>query len=118
MIIIHNVISLYQALVFTILIEITVATLLKVKNKGDILNITFINIITNSTLNSFLLIINFIFDITIIIWLIVIVSELIVVLVEYKYFQKVLIYNCINKLLFSFIVNCSSFSIGLIITYF
>lgn len=115
---IHNLISLYQPLIFTIIIEIFIAILLRVNKKSDILNIAFINIITNPALNIFLLIIRFIFNLPIIIWIIVIINELLVVLVEYKYFKKVLVYNNINLLLFSFILNCFSFGIGLIITYF
>lgn len=116
MIIIYNVINLYLALLFTIIIEISISILLNVRIKNDILNIVFINIVTNPLLNCFLLIMSSIIKSNTVIWILIIICELLVVIVEYKYFKNKLIFNKLNRLLFSFILNGFSFGIGLVVT--
>lgn len=110
------VISMLTALSLTIIIEVSIGYLLKIRDKMDILHVVLINGITNPVINCLLMIINYLFRLSnILYYSIVLILEIIVVYVEYKYYEKNLIYKRINLLSFSFILNASSFILGLII---
>lgn len=105
-----------RCLFFTILIELIVALILKVRDKKDILNIILVNTMTNPLLVSLTVYITYnrIFNRT----LSVIVLELLVVLIEGFTYKKVLKYKKINPFILSLILNVSSYFIGEIINYF
>lgn len=105
-----------RCLFFTILIELIVALILKVRDKKDILNIILVNTMTNPLLVSLTVYITYnrIFNRT----LSVIVLELLVVLIEGFTYKKVLKYKKINPFILSLILNASSYFIGEIINYF
>lgn len=105
-----------RCLFFTILIELIVALILKVRDKKDILNIILVNTMTNPLLVSLTVYITYnrIFNRT----LSVIVLELLVVLIEGFTYKKVLKYKKINPFIISLILNASSYFIGEIINYF
>lgn len=105
-----------RCLFFTILIELIVALILKVRDKKDIINIILVNTMTNPLLVSLTVYITYnrIFNRT----LSVIVLELLVVLIEGFTYKKVLKYKKINPFILSLILNASSYFIGEIINHF
>ena len=104
---------LIKTLSLTIIIELIVAIILGIKDKKDILNIILINCVTNPIINYLMLVVYYFIKNNIIIYMFIFVFESLVVICEYYYFKKYLIYNR-NKLLLSFILNISSFLFGLI----
>lgn len=112
------ILNLYLALIMTLIIELGMALILKVRDKLDLLYIALINCITNPILNIILvLIVSFFVKNNIVFYIIVIIFEIIVVFVEYLFYKNRLKYNRISLLLFSFILNASSFGLGLIYNY-
>ena len=105
-----------RCLFFTILIELIVALILKVRDKKDIINIILVNTMTNPLLVSLTVYITYnrIFNRT----LSVIVLKLLVVLIEGFTYKKVLKYKKINPFILSLILNASSYFIGEIINHF
>ena len=105
-----------RCLFFTILIELIVALILKVRDKKDILNIILVNTMTNPLLVSLTVYITYnrIFNRI----LSVIILELLVVVIEGFTYKKVLKFKKINPFILSFILNASSYFIGEIINYF
>lgn len=98
----------------TIIIELLVAILLKIRNKKDILNIVLVNIMTNPLLVTITLYINIFYGLkyrNILIYPL----ELLVVLTEGRIYKKHLNYKKINPYLLSLILNASSYLIGLVI---
>ena len=106
------IIKLIIALLLTIIIETSLAIILKIRNKKDLLNIVLINIITNLSLNIFILLSNIIFKRLIIN---IIILEIIVVLIEALFYKKKLAYKKINPFILSLLLNVISYSIGLLI---
>ena len=103
-----------MCLLSTIIIELLVAFILKVRDKKDILNIILVNITTNPLLVTTTTYINIIYGLkyrNILIY----PFEILVVLVEGLVYKKYLKYKKINPYLLSFILNVSSYLIGLII---
>lgn len=105
-------------LFLTLVIEMSAAFLFKVRDKYDFFNIFFINGITNPLVNLVYALI--------ITWLklkqglvyryiIVLILELIVWFVEYRFFKKTLKNLKIHPALFSLILNAASFVVGLFI---
>lgn len=105
-----------RCLFFTILIELIVALILKVRDKKDIINIILVNTMTNPLLVSLTVYITYnrIFNRI----LSVIILELLVVVIEGFTYKKVLKYKNINPFILSLILNASSYFIGEIINYF
>ena len=101
----------------TIIIELSVALLLKVKDKLDLINILLVNILTNpllvSTVN--LISINYGSKIG---YICLYTFEVLVVFIEGLIYKKYLNYKKINPYVLSLILNVSSYLIGLIITLF
>lgn len=105
-----------RCLILTIIIEVIIGLILKIKNKKDILNIILVNIITNPIVVSIPVYINIKFgllerNISLII------LEILTLFVEGFIYKKVLNYKKINPYLISLILNMSSYLIGEIINY-
>lgn len=105
---------LIVCLLSTIIVEVIVSLLLKVRDKKDILNIILVNIMTNPLLVSITVYINIFYGLkykNIIIYPL----EILVVLVEGLVYKRYLKYKKINPYLLSLILNISSYLIGLFI---
>lgn len=105
-----------RCLILTIIIEVIIGLILKIKNKKDILNIILVNIITNPIVVSIPVYINIKFgllerNISLII------LEILTLFVEGFIYKEVLNYKKINPYLISLILNMSSYLIGEIINY-
>ena len=101
-------------LLSTIVIELLFALLLGVRKKIDIVNIILVNILTNPIVSTLPLFINIRYgikarNITLV------VLEVATVLIEGFIYKKYLNYKKINPYLLSFILNCASYFLGLII---
>ena len=102
------------SLISTIIIELLVAFLLKVKNKKDFLNIILVNILTNPLLVMLLLYINIRYGL-LYRNILVYPLEIIVVIVEGLVYKKYLDYKKIKPILLALILNASSYIFGLLI---
>ncbi len=114
---INYIIQILFNLSLTLIIETIVALLLKVRNKNDLLNVLIVNYITNPIINILMIIIMCFIKSNIIINSLLFIFELLVVYYEYVFYKKRLIYNKINLLLFSFILNVCSFLSGYVILF-
>lgn len=94
----------------TIVIELIMSLLLGMRNKKDILNVIFVNIMTNPLVVSILMYITYnrLFNTTISI----IILEILVILTEGFTYKKVLTFDKINPYVLSLILNISSYFIG------
>ena len=103
-----------RCLLLTILIELTLALILGIRDKKDIINVILVNVITNPVvvMSQILLYLRFGYKIEMIG---IIVLEILVVPVEGLIYNKVLNYRKINPFLLSLILNGTSFLIGEII---
>lgn len=99
------------ALVITLLMELTVAVVLKIRNKKELINIILVNVCTNPLLVSITYIVFLNFGNTIQ-NIIEIFLEIIVFVIEGALYQKYLRLNKINPYIFSIILNLSSYIIG------
>ena len=107
-----------EALALTLVIELTVALLLKVRNKYDIVYIALINCVTNPLINVIYAGIIIFFKIPeghFIRYIAVFILELFVWLSEGLLFKKMLEYKKLPGLLLSLILNLTSFLLGLVI---
>ena len=105
-------------LALTLVIEITLAVLLKVRSTFDIIFLILINCITNPTVNVIYGLIIWYTDIeagSFAGWVVVFILEFIVWITESVMIKKLLEYKRIKPMLLSFILNVSSFLIGLVI---
>jgi len=100
-----------KCLLCTIIIEVTIAIMLKVKEKKDILNIVLVNCITNPLVVTIpiLIYIKYSYKIKCIT---LIVLEILTVITEGLIYYKALKYKKINPLILSLILNLSSYIIG------
>ena len=114
---INYIIQILFNLSLTLIIETIVALLLKVRNKNDLLNVLIVNYITNPIINISMIIIMYFIKSNIIINSFIFIFELLVVYYEYVFYKKRFIYNRINLLLFSFILNLISFLSGYVILF-
>jgi len=109
-------IILLEFLLLTIVVEVIMSLILKVKNKKDILNIILVNIFTNPMVTSIGIYFNLKYGMSgrniSLIFL-----ELYALFIEGFIYKKVLNYKRINPFVLSFILNLSSFLIGEIINY-
>ena len=104
-------------LLMTVLIEVTVALILKVRNGYDIVLIVLINCVTNPILN--FLMNGFIYFVSfenLAVNTLLILLEITVIISEGLFFCKNINCGKINPFLFSLILNGSSFATGEIIT--
>ena len=104
-------------LLATIIIEVTISFILKVRDKKDYINIVLVNIITNPLLVSITTLILYRFGLN---WrkVSVIIFEIIVVFVEGYIYKKYINYNKIRPCMLSLILNASSYLIGNVISNF
>lgn len=102
------------ALICTIIIELLVSLLLKIRDKKDLLNILLVNILTNPLVTSISLTINFFYGTKARLMSIVLL-ELFAFLTEALIYKKVLNYKKINPFFLSLILNISSYGSGLLI---
>lgn len=105
-----------KCLIFTVIIEIIIGIILKVKDKKDFLNILLVNIMTNPIVVTIPVYINIRYG------LLerncaVFILEILTVFIEGKVYSKYLKYNKINPYVMSLILNLSSYIIGDIIKY-
>ena len=105
-----------RCLILTIIIEVIIGLILKIKNKKDILNIILANIITNPIVVSIPVYINIKFGL-LERNICLIILEILTLFVEEFIYKKVLNYKKINPYLISLIINMSSYLIGEIINY-
>lgn len=106
-----------KCLILTIIIELVVAILLKVKDKKDLLNIALVNIATNPIVTSVPVYFNLRYGIlqrNIVLYTL----EVLTVITEGLIYKKVLRYKKINPIVLSLILNLSSYGIGEIINRF
>ena len=96
----------------TIILEISLAYILKIKDKKDLLNIIIINFITNVSLNSFIFI-SYILSKKLIIHILIL--EITIIIIEGTFYKKKLKYKRINPYLISLILNIVSYSFSLLI---
>ena len=103
-----------KCLICTIIIEIIIALILKIKDKNDLINIVLVNILTNPIVVSLPVYIlmrygrkNY--------YITFYSLEIITVLVEGFIYKKVLKYKKINPYIISLILNLGSYLIGEII---
>ena len=103
-----------KCLLCTIIIEVFMAFILKVRDKKDFLNIILVNIITNPIVVTVpvLIAIKYSYRTSIIS---LIVLEILTVFIEGLIYLKVLKYRKINPFLLSLILNVSSYFIGEVI---
>ena len=106
-----------RSLLITVIIEVLIALILKIKDKKDILNIILVNIFTNLLLNAIIIYINIFYGIrernVNLIFL-----EIFIVFIEGFVYSKVLRYKKFNVYLLSIILNLSSYILGEIINNF
>lgn len=103
-----------KCLFLTIIIEVIVAILLKVKDKKDLLNVILVNVITNPLVVTIPVYFNLKFGIlerNIVLYSL----EILTVITEGGIYKKVLKYKRINPFVLSMILNLSSYLIGEII---
>lgn len=102
-------------LLLTIIIELGIAILLGIREKKDILNIIVINCITNPILNYIMMVVLYLTSNNLIIYSLLFLFEIIVIIIEYLFYRKKLLFKNINLLLLSIILNISSVIVGFII---
>lgn len=102
---------LIKCLLLTIIIELSLALILGVRDKKDIINVILVNVITNPivVMSQILLYLNFGYTIEVIG---IVVLEILVVPIEGLIYKKVLNYKKINPFILSLILNASSLIIG------
>ncbi len=108
---------LLTSLGLTLVLELLMSFILKVKDKYDYLNIILVNILTNPILVSLSLYINIHYGLSAK-KILIIPMEIIVVLIEGLIYKKYLKYKRINPFIFSFILNLASYIIGAIINLY
>ena len=106
--------SLLLSLVLTLAVELTLAFLLKVRDKKDLLVIALSNLLTNPIVNYCYYWAIFIFTKhSVFTYIILAFLEVAAVLTEYMIYRKLLSYDRIGKLNLSLILNAASFLTGI-----
>lgn len=101
----------------TIIVEVSIALILKVRTKLDIVNIILVNILTNPLLVSMCNLISINYGLKIA-YIFLFIFEITVVFVEGFIYKKYLDFKKINPYVLSFILNLSSYLFGLLINLF
>lgn len=96
------------SLVFTIFIELVISIFCGVNNKNDILYIILINILTNPSTEQ----INLLIKDSRFHYPIIIIIEIIIIIIEYLFYKKVLRSKNINLLYLAIINNVCSYAVG------
>lgn len=105
---------LSNSLFFTILIELSVSIILKVKDKKDLLNIVLVNIVTNPIVVLFPYIIGLFYGLKYRL-IMLLLLEIFAFVFEGYIYKKYLKYNKINPFILSLLLNISSYLLGDII---
>ena len=105
-----------RSLVLTLIIELIVALIIKVRDKKDLINVILVNLLTNPIVVSLpiLIYINYLGNSQ---RISLIILEVLTLFVEGFVYSKVLNYKKTNPYLISLILNCSSYFLGEIINY-
>lgn len=103
-----------ECLIITILVELLMAYLLRIKNKKDLLNCLLANILTNPVVSSMPYLISLLYGYKAYI-ISLILLELWAVIIEGLVYKKYLNYKKINPFIISIILNLSSYIAGVII---
>lgn len=103
-----------KCLLCTIIIELILAIILKIRNKLDLIYIILVNILTNPIVVTIpiLILVKYNYNIAI---QTLIILEIITIITEGIIYSKVLEYKKINPFIISLILNISSYLIGEII---
>ncbi len=101
------------SLLCTIIIEVSVAYVLKYRGK-DLINVFLVNVLTNPFLNSMVIAINYYYGLKMR-NISLIILEIIVLFVEGIIYQKYLHNKKINGYILSLILNITSYGLGLVI---
>ena len=109
-------IIMVKCLLITVIIEVIVGIILKVKEKKDFLNIILVNFMTNPIVVTFPVYINIRFGLLERNFA-VLILEILTVIIEGTIYKKYLKYDKINPYIMSLILNLSSYIIGDIIKY-
>ena len=104
-------------LILTIVVEVLVALILKVRNKLDLINIVLVNILTNPLLVSTTNLISINYGLKIG-YIFLFIFELLAVFIEGLIYKKYLDYRKINPYVLSLILNVCSYLCGLTINLF
>ncbi len=104
-------------LLTTIIVELLVSLILGVRYKLDIINIVLVNILTNPLVVSLINLISINHGKNIA-YVFLFIFELIVVFIEGFIYKKYLDFKKIKPILLSFILNLSSYLVGLLIQLF
>lgn len=99
-------IQIIFSLLLTIIIEVLVSYILGIRNKEDFINIVLINCVTNPIINVLNIIISYKY---------IVLLEMLVIISEYIYYKKTLIFKKIKPIYLSIILNVCSYGIGFII---
>ena len=105
-----------RCLILTIIIEVVIGLLLKVRNKKDLLNILLVNVLTNPLVVSLPIFMLFKFGL-IAKYVSFAILEILTVIVEGFIYSKVLEYRKINPYLLSLILNISSYLVGVFMDF-
>lgn len=112
---INNLIQMLWNLLLTIIIELGIALLLGIREKKDILNLIVINCITNPILNYIMMVVMYLTFNNIIMYFLFFLLEIMVIIIEYIFYRRKLIFEKLNLLLLSTILNISSVILGFVI---
>jgi len=103
-----------NSLFFTILIELCVALLLRIKNKKDIINIILVNVVTNPIVVLFPYIVGLHHGNTYR-YITLLSLEIMAIIFEGFIYNKFLKYNKLNSYILSLILNIASYILGIFI---
>ena len=113
-----SLLNVCTTLLLTLIIELTAAFLLKVRDKYELLYIAIINGITNPLVNLIYVVIIYLFSLepgSLYRYIVVFILETLVWFTEYRFFIKTLKNLKIPTAIFSLILNAASFVIGLFV---
>ncbi len=105
-----------RCLILTIIIEVVISLLFKVKNKKDLLNVVLVNVLTNPLVVSLPIFMLFRYGL-LAKYISLAVLEILAVIVEGLIYSKVLEYRKINPYLLSLILNSCSYLIGVFMDF-
>lgn len=105
-----------RCLLITLIIELIVAFIIKIRDKKDLINVALVNLLTNPIVVSvpILVYINYFGNSQ---KISLIILEVLTLFVEGFVYSKVLKYKKINPYLISLILNCSSYFLGELVNH-
>lgn len=103
--------------IITVILEIFLAYLLKIRKKKDILNIILVNLITNPPFSLAIFLINMFWGIEAY-YACLIILEITIILIEGRIYKKILSHQKINIYVLSLLLNLSSYLGGILINIY